>query len=387
MSRTSHDVAVIGSGIAGLRTATCLADIGFEVTIVERALRPGGHAAQWACMATEACAKCSACLVQDQLGKALRHPRIHLVLGAEVRAVTGAAGDFRMAVLPSIGGNGERSAWRELVLTAPREIALEAVVVATGFDPYDATANPLLGYGRLEGVVTTPDLDEALRQDDLSRILPAGSVPQRLAFIQCVGSRDRQSGHQYCSQFCCRTTIRLARRLRHLRPELEITVFYIDLQVMTKEFLAFYEEARNESIQFLQGVPAEIIPGEERPLRVYSVPPGSAQAVPLEFDRIVLAIGLSPTSSHPDLAEGLGVDLDHLGYFSTNGSGSGSGSDRRGVFFAGGCAGPTDIQGSCRQAMAVAAQVTRMVRGTHTESAPALDLATASAPILQGRPE
>ena len=378
MSGTSHNVAVVGGGIAGLRTATALADIGFEVTVVERALRPGGHAAQWACMATEACAKCSACLVQDQLGKALRHPRIHLILGAEVSSIAGAVGGFRLPVLPVSGGNGQRSAWTELVLTSPREIAADAVVVATGFEPHDAATNPLLGYGRLEGVATTQDLDEALRHDDLSGFLPAGGDARRLAFIQCVGSRDRQSGHQYCSQFCCRTTIRLARRLRHLRPELEIVVFYIDLQVMTKEFSGFYEQARNEGIQFLQGVPAEIIPGEDRPLRVYSVPPGSARAVPLEFDRIVLAIGLSPTSSHPALAERLGVDLDTLGYFSTNGSG------RRGVFFAGGCAGPTDIQGSFRQALAVAAQVAQTVRETHAESAPATEMASASTPELRG---
>ena len=68
---------------------------------------------------------------------------------------------------------------------------------------------------------------------------------------------------------CCRTTIRLARRLRHLRPELEISVFYIDLQVMSKEFGAFYEQARDEGIRFLQGVPAEIVPGEDPDVAIW----------------------------------------------------------------------------------------------------------------------
>jgi heterodisulfide reductase subunit A2 len=377
MKSGSLNVLVVGSGIAGLRTATALADMGLPVTLVERAQRPGGHAAEWACMATDTCAKCSACLVQDQIGKAIRHPQIRVILGAEVNSVTGTAGDYRLALSPATGANGQRLAWPGLQLTESQEITGGAVVMATGFDTYSAAASPMLNYGRLEGVTTTQDLDEVLREDNLSSFLPEGESSPRLAFIQCVGSRDRQRGRQYCSQFCCQTTIRLARRLRHFCPELEITVFYIDLQVMSKEFVTFYQQARDEGIDFQQGVPAEIIPGEERALRVFGVPSGSAQAVPLEFDRIVLAIGLAPTASHPALAQTLGIELNQLGYFPTNGSGRAKGNGRSGVFFVGGCAGPTDIQGSCKQALAVATQVAGVVRTTSGD--PELTVTTASA--------
>ena len=378
MSSESQNVVVIGSGIAGLRAATALADIGLQVTLVERAKRLGGHAAEWACMATDACAKCSACLVQDQMGKALRHPRIRVILGAEVRSCAGAIGDYRLSLVPASSENGQRLTWPELLLSGPQEVMGSAVVMATGFDAYNAAASPMLGYGQLEGVLTTRDLDEVLREDDLSRFLPEERGPQKLAFIQCVGSRDRQSGHQVCSQFCCRTTIRLARRLRHLRPNLDITVFYIDLQVMSKEFVTFYDQARGEDIHFLQGVPAEIIPGEERKLRVFSVPSGSGQAVPFEFDRIVLAIGLSPTMSHPALAEVLGVKLNPFGYFPANGSNPVGTNGCSGVFFVGGCAGPTDIQGSCKQALAVAAQIARAARTTDSRSEPTVVAAGAA---------
>jgi len=381
MKSANHEVVVVGSGIAGLRTATALADMGLPVALVERAQRPGGHAAEWACMATDTCAKCSACLVQDQIGKATRHPLIRLILGAEVNSVTGAVGDYRLALTPTPGTNGQRLAWPGLQLSEPEEIAGSSVVMATGFDMYSAAASPMLGYGRFDGVTTTQDLDEALRQDSLSSFLPEEVSSPKLAFIQCVGSRDRQRGRQYCSQFCCQTTIRLARRLRHLRPELEITVFYIDLQVMSKEFVAFYQQARDEGIHFRQGVPAEIVPGEERALRVFGVPSGSSQAVSLEFDRIVLAIGLAPTASHPELAETLGIELNELGYFPTNGSGSAKVTGRPGVYFVGGCAGPTDIQGSCRQALAVATQVAGVVRTTDGD--PELMVAAASATITR----
>jgi len=172
MSSESQNVVVIGSGIAGLRAATALADIGLQVTLVERAKRLGGHAAEWACMATDACAKCSACLVQDQMGKALRHPRIRVILGAEVRSCAGAIGDYRLSLVPASSENGQRLTWPELLLSGPQEVMGSAVVMATGFDAYNAAASPMLGYGQLEGVLTTRDLDEVLREDDLSRFLP-----------------------------------------------------------------------------------------------------------------------------------------------------------------------------------------------------------------------
>ena len=226
-------------------------------------------------------------------------------------------------------------------------------------------------------MITTADLDRLLREDDLGSFAPQGDAPLRVAFIQCVGSRDRKSGREYCSQFCCRTTIRLVQRLRYLRPAVEATVFYIDLQIMSKEFGTFYDRAREE-VRFIQGVPAEVCCGEtEGTLRVYSVAPDTDRTEAFEFDRVVLAIGLAPTPSHPELSQALGIELNELGYFPANGSGRALGNGRSGVFFAGGCAGPTDIQGSCRQALAVATAVAGVVR--ETEGAPQPTVATAGA--------
>jgi len=235
-----------------------------------------------------------------------------------------------------------------------RTVPCQAVVLATGFDPYDPTDNLLLGYGHFDDVITTRDLDDILREDDLSGFAPEDDTPLRVAFIQCVGSRDRKSGREYCSQFCCRTTIRLVQRLRYLRPNVEATVFYIDLQIMSKEFGTFYDRAREE-VRFIQGVPAEVCPGEaEGTLRVYSVAPGADRTEAFEFDRVVLAIGLVPTDSHHSLAEAMRLDLNEFGYFAGRGPDTAVEASRPGVLLAGACSGPTDIQGSRRQALAVA---------------------------------
>ena len=228
-----------------------------------------------------------------------------------------------------------------------------SVVLATGFEPYGAAANPLLGYGILPGVVTTRDLDRMLRVDDLAQFLPERSEPWRVAFIQCVGSRDRKANRGYCSQFCCRTTIRLAKRVAYLRPGTDIAVFYIDLQVMSKEFAAFYREA-GDVMRFVQGVPAEIGSGEGGSLRVYSPAPGESGVVGREFDRAVLAVGMTPSPAQADLARVFGLELNEFGFFRAPEPGLPVLAGRPGVFLAGGCAGPADIQGSRKQALAAA---------------------------------
>jgi heterodisulfide reductase subunit A len=348
------NVIVVGGGIAGMTVAGALANIGIGVTLVERKGRLGGHAANWACMATEECARCSACLVQEQISKISARPVTEILLQARLAECRGQAGDFRVTLEPEPASESVHLPWRERALRQRRTVPCQAVVLATGFEAYDPSGDPLLGYGHFDGVITTRDLDNILREDNLPALAPDGDAPLRVAFIQCVGSRDRKSGREYCSQFCCRTTIRLVQRLRYLRPTLKATVFYIDLQIMSKEFGAFYDRARDE-VRFIQGVPAEVCPGEtEGELCVYSVAPGADRAEAFEFDRVVLAIGLAPSDSHRRLAQVMGLSLNEFGYF------AGAGFDRRletsrpGVFLAGACGGPVDMQGSRKQAMAVA---------------------------------
>ena len=357
MKANESNVVVVGGGIAGMTVASALAEIGMGVTLVERSRSLGGHGAQWACMATDECARCSACVVQEQIARLAAHPRVEILLGARLANCAGTAGAFEVTLDPEPAGNASRSPWSQWMLKCSRTVACQAVVLATGFEPYDPAESPLLGYGHFDGVFTTRDLDDLLRRDDLDGFAPQSGAPLRVAFIQCVGSRDRPSGRAYCSQFCCRTTIRLVQRLRHLLPAIEATVFYIDLQIMSKEFGAFYARVRDE-VRFVQGVPAEVCPGESNgTLRVYSVVPGADRTQACEFDRVVLAIGLAPTDSHRELAKVLDLDLNEFGYFAAAGAHAPLQTCRPGVFLAGACGGPADIQGSRKQGLAVASVV------------------------------
>ena len=358
--RDNHsNLIVVGGGIAGMTVASAAADLGMNVTLVERDGRLGGHAANWACMATDECARCSACLVQEQISRISAHPAIEIMLGARIAKCEGEAGDFRLTFEPEPAPQNLRPPWRDWVLSESRTVPCNAVVLATGFEPYDPSDNPLLGYGHFDGVITTQDLDDLLRQDDLAGFAADGDTPLRVAFIQCIGSRDRKSGREYCSQFCCRTTIRLIQRLKYLRPAVEATVFYIDLQIMSKEFGAFYDRVHDQ-VRFIQGVPAEVCRGEtDGTLRVYSIAPGTDRTKAFEFDRVVLAIGLVPAGSQRSLAQVMELDLNDFGYFAKAGLDKPLEASRLGVFLAGACSGPCNIQGSRKQAMAVAGLLKR----------------------------
>lgn len=355
-----RNVLVLGGGIAGLTAATAMAQRGLRVWLVESAHRLGGHAADWACMATDACTRCSACLVQDQIHKVMVHPNILVCLNAQLKSVSGQPGAYHVVVSKhSKSPNEIRKSHQSaaLLLSEEKECTVECILLATGLAVYDPSSDPLLGYGRLEGVLSISDMDTALRRDELDLVLPVKDEGLRLGFIQCIGSRDRVNGRGYCSQFCCRATIRLINRLLYLFPTLHVTVFYIDLQIMSKEFEIFYQYAQDR-VCFVQGVPAEIYIGlGDAPLEVYGTLPGEESAQPFGFDRLVLATGLGPTDTQQQVARTLDLTLDEYGYLAGQ-------STERGIFYAGACQGPADIQASRRQALAAAGQASRWLQNT-----------------------
>jgi len=139
-------------------------------------------------------------------------------------------------------------------------------------------------------------------------------------------------------------------RLLYLRPQLQAVVFYIDLQIMSKEFRVFYDRAKDR-VEFVQGVPAEVFTSaEDSTLRVYSSAAGEDKAKAFEFDRIVLATGISPASSRKQMIDMFALQQDSFGFLAGQ-------DDSKGIFAAGACAGPNDIQGSLRQALATANRV------------------------------
>lgn len=356
----NHRVLVIGAGISGLTAARTLALFGIGVDLVERRTALGGHAAELACMATDRCVKCGACLVQEALAAVASDPRITIHAGSRL-------GDFRR------GSQGfeftiDRAEATGSGGSPPVAGAAHAVVLAAGFDVFDPQAKAY-GHGIFPNVVTLLELERGLRARGRVLRPSDGAAPRRVAFIQCVGSRDARIGHLWCSRFCCAAALRAARRIKALRPETEITVFYIDIQSFGRDFEPFYGRCRQE-LRLVRAVPGEAFELGDRGVRLnYTEGPLHPVAEDV-FDLVVLSTGLQPPEGLDGLAERLGLAPTDGGFA--------SGAAVEGVFTAGAVRGPMGIADSAADARDAAARVLAFLgRSRGRPGAPATPLAPA----------
>jgi heterodisulfide reductase subunit A len=214
-----------------------------------------------------------------------------------------------------------------------------ALVIATGFRPYDPGEKILWGYGRTDGIFTLAEVDSLLREDKLPQFT-GDRDGLRVAFFQCVGSRDLSSGGNYCSQYCCKAALRMALKLRHECPEISVTLFYIDLQVAGKYAGTLFKAVEDKGVRLLQGVPGEIRNSQDI-LDVVIESHGRNQKE--SFDRVILSIGQRPNAIQ-SLAEQLGLSADEFGFVRSKDPLDSSRTSIPGVYVAGTCSGPKDIE-------------------------------------------
>jgi heterodisulfide reductase subunit A2 len=333
---TDKNVVIIGGGVAGLAVAKSLANNGISSTIVERDDRLGGRVRQWACMATDRCLRCFACIVQDLVDEVTSLPEVKILHECELASVERSEGVIEKITVRSLNGGAER------VLNA------DALVLATGFDPYDPSEKIFWGYGSSKGVLTLAEMDSYVRNDDLAGFAENVAEPLRVAFFQCIGSRDRSIGANYCSQYCCQAALRMALRLRHARPDWDITIFYIDLQIAGKLAGHLLADAADKSIRLVQGVPGEIVEGDEGILQV--VREAGGRNVRESYHRVVLSVGQRPSDSSREMAALTGLSLDDFGFLAPSGLTDPSRTAAGGIYLAGTCAGPKGIEATLEHA-------------------------------------
>lgn len=243
-----------------------------------------------------------------------------------------------------------------------------AIILSPGaalFDPIEYTK---FGYGTYKNVVTSIEFERILSASGPfsgNLLRPGdGKAPKKIAFIQCVGSRDPHHNRGYCSSVCCTYSIKEAIIAKeHSKGELETTIFYMDIRTIGKGFEAYYNRARNEhSVRFVRAGVSKI---EELPMKDLLVHYENEEGEVSEekFDMVVLSTGFSPADGIEKLAKRLHISLNSYGFCRTSELIPAQ-TTGDGIFVCGTFAGPKDIPETVTQASAAAAEAMVLLAST-----------------------
>ena len=187
-----------------------------------------------------------------------------------------------------------------------RTFEADGVVLATGYDPFDPREKPRFNFERHPNMITALELEQMLRTDGGAFRPSDGKYPENVAFIQCVGSRDSSLGHNFCSRVCCGYALRMGKRIKHDRPETNVTVFYMDIQTFGKDFEKQMKDAE-EKLRFIRCIPGDYYPTDKDGISVFYYDRDQKVNVQEDFDLLVLSVGIMPKAENSDLCALFGV--------------------------------------------------------------------------------
>ena len=249
------------------------------------------------------------------------------------------------------------------------DIDVGSIILTPGFQPYDPAIHDTYQYGRFPDVVTSIEFERMLSasgpyEGHLMR--PSDKKePKKVAWIQCVGSRNTHVGDKgYCSAVCCTYAIKQAIVAKeHSATPLDTAVFYIDIRTHGKDFEKFFNRAKDEvGVRFIKSRTNNVLPGDEPGNLKIRYTDETGRTIQEAFDMVVLSVGLDIPKESIDLAQKMGVELNHYDFVSTD-SFEPVRTTRAGVFVCGVFQGPKDIPETVMQASAAAAAASSLLSG------------------------
>lgn len=413
---------IVGGGVAGITSALELADAGIDTVIVEREGFLGGHMAKWDKLFPTF--DCSICILGPLMARMARHPKIRIMTLAEVTDVKGNVGRYQVTVKqkpryvdietctgcnrcievcpvevadeynnglgkrkamvrPSIdavpiapyidsyncigcqscSGVCEPKSLRYDEIEQTEVIEVGAVILATGFQPFDPTVVEEFGYGQIPDVITSLELERLVNPEGPSGgklVRPSnGKPPRNIVFVPCVGSRSHRFNRPYCSRVCCTAAVKEAMQVKQQLPDCDAYVFYTDMRVFGKGQEELYVRAADEyKITFVRGTLEVVHDPVSEKVTVRSEDTLVRKMLEFETDLIVLMIGMDAEPSNIELSRMFKTPLDENGFFLEQHPKLGpSTTASKGVFLAGVSQGPKDIADSVAHAGLAASKV------------------------------
>jgi len=345
----SDTTLIIGGGPAGLEAARLLGDLGQKAILVEKRAVLGGIPIAENYAALTHGFRSAEEAMNELIAAARANPSVDMRLGSEVVACSGQAGDFQVTLTRA--GNG-----------ASDTVDVGAIIVATGFQHFDpGRETQMYGYYEYDDVITLADAERMLKEQKF--VIPSkGEPPKRVCFIQCVGSRDRQIGNEYCSKVCCGISSKQAIEVRQQVPGCKVFIFYIDMRMYGYWENEIYWPAQEQyHVQYVKGIITEIIrKGDRLLVRGEDTTMGRPMEVPM--DVVVLAVGMEPSRGTKDVAKILGLRQNKYNFIDVpHDSLDPTATSVPGVFVAGAAAGPKDLDDTMAMAGAAAMKAAALV--------------------------
>jgi heterodisulfide reductase subunit A len=423
-----HRALVIGGGVAGLQAALDIASAGYQVFLVEKSHYLGGRSNQLYRMFDRM--ERISCVVTPLVMKVMNHHRITVFTGTDVESIAGYVGNFKatlhinprcvseacdccgkcVEVCPISAGNefeAGLSTRKAIYVPDPQAVPhvysvdddrcidcgaceevcpLDAidisesarnatvdvgtVVLAVGARPYEPPEDNRWSYDGNNDVFTSLEMERMLHSQGPTGGRPLrrtdGRIPGKLAFIQCVGSRDPDE-NPWCSRICCMNTIKEALAVRTRFPQVRVSVYHQDIRLYKKEHEDLYRDARDAGVIFMRAE-VERVSGDGGSLRVHALDEIIGEPTVQEVEMVVLATGLTRSEDSQKFQDMLKVPNSSDGFFlEAHPKLRPLETAIDGVMLAGSCQFPKDIGDSLLQASGAAAKCLGLLSKEHLQ--------------------
>jgi quinone-modifying oxidoreductase subunit QmoA len=406
---TSGRIVVIGGGFSGLTAAVDAAESGAHVTIVEKNPYLGGRVAQLNKYFPKLCPPL--CGLEINFRRIRENPNIDFYTMAEVQSISGGPGDYTVTIrlnpryvndkcvgchacaeaCPAerpdefnFGMNSSKAAFLPFNQAFPQKYVIDdkscqggcakacqdackynaidftmkaetvtvkadAVVVATGWNPYDAKKMDILGFGKVKNVVTNMMMERLSSTNGPTEgkiVRPSDGKPvQTIAFVQCAGSRD-ENYLPFCSYICCMASLKQTMYLREQNPDSKVHIFYIDIRTPGKYEQFYWKVKEDPNVSFIKGKVAKVTQGESDDVVVEAEDMLNGGKTRVKVDMVVLATGMEPAGADGKIP---GVSYGEEGFAASG----------KGIFAAGCTKSPLDVSKSVQDATGAALRALR----------------------------
>jgi len=335
-------VMIIGGGIAGMQAALDLSSAGFGSYLVEYSSALGGMIPNL----HRTFPVCSCCKTDQKIAACEQDPNIKVMLNTKVLNISGDLGNFQIETEDQ---------------DSKQTIEAGAVILATGTEVFQPGDLDTYGYGQLPNVVTSLEFEQMQRpvggNSDMVTRPSDGTVPKKIAWLQCIGSRDiNRCDASYCSSVCCMYALKEASNCIQSNSDTDATIFFMDMRTHGKGYERYFDDAVNKGVKFIRSRIHSVLPiaGSDELEITYVNERGEIATE--QFDLVVLSVGLRPSREGIELAKKIGLKSNDDNYIMTNAFSPVS-TSIPGIYACGAINGPLDMAQSLMQASSAASEI------------------------------